>query len=171
MRPFLLLASLFALTSATAQAAEVRWGLDIEPLYSVIIPDTGPDYPRFNPAFPFAGLSVSATTPFSLQSAWKARSTLSLGATYFADDATTLPTARLDLSILHERNWYFGGGVGSGMVYFSEPNSPTPLTTAIGLANIHAIVGKNFGPVQLEAVGRVGLFSGIGVRVTTLLNR
>jgi len=84
-----------------------------------------------------------------------------------------LPEARLDLTLLHHDGvLYYGGGSGSGVVAdFGDNGSGIPalVFSPLVLLNAHAVLGRDFGTVQVEGRLRLGIESAIEVRVNVPL--
>jgi len=80
-----------------------------------------------------------------------------------------LPEARLDLTLLHNDGvLYYGGGIGSGLAAdFGDNGSGLPglAFSPLVLLNAHAVLGRDFGNVQVEGLVRLGIESGIEVRM------
>ena len=77
---------------------------------------------------------------------------------------------RLDVALLGQSgNLYYGGGLGSGVLFDTTTTGggiPLIVYTPILLANVHGVVGYDFGGARVEGVARLGLASGVGVRAS-----
>lgn len=143
----LVLACAAAAFSPAAQAAELRLGLHSE-YASAALPDV-------LGGFALPGVGFSATSP------------VTEGLNLRGSVALDLPgLIRVDGTLLGRGEVYFGGGLGTGVFLLAGDLIPT---SALALTNVHAVVGKNFGPLQAEAYARLGLVYGLGVNVTYLL--
>jgi hypothetical protein len=70
---------------------------------------------------------------------------------------------------------YYGGGLGSGVFIPTGRAAPGPSTpdeslgillSPLLLANVHAIIGKDFGGYSVEGIVRLGAVSSLGVRAS-----
>lgn len=81
-----------------------------------------------------------------------------------------LADTRLDVTLLgHSGNLYYGGGLGSGVAFdLNETGGGLPLFvyTPLLMANLHGVLGYDFGGARLEGVARVGLNPGVGLRTS-----
>lgn len=143
------------LAQASAQAADLRLGLHAEAFGTVAENTNG------EPKSPVTiwGLEASATQPLGRYVAVRGK----LGLDLFTSSGASEPAARVDVTLLSRGNFYIGAGLGTG-IFFSDPGAG-----AFFLTNAHALVGKNFGPAQLEGYVRAGLGFGAGISLSTLV--
>ena len=150
--------SVLALASF-AQAAEVRIGAQMSGLSGFY---TGV---ATGVLIAEAGVHASVQGPLG-SGGWQLRQVVE-GGGFFATDATgndTVPVLRLDTDLLrYGGTLYYGGGLGSGVLFVSDP---LVLVSPLVLANLHAVVGKNFGNYSVEGVARLGLVSGVSIRAS-----
>lgn len=142
----LALASVTLLGSA-AQAAEVRLGLHAEAdslLYN------GDGTAMFIP-----GLDISLIQPVARNLALRGK---------VSADYHNIPLLRLDVTLMSRGDFYGGLGLGSGLFLSNRVADSISFLTSV-----HAIVGKNFGPTQVEVYGRFGLLSSLGLNVNYLI--
>ncbi|RJF73069.1 MULTISPECIES: hypothetical protein [Deinococcus] len=148
---FLKIAATAALLPCTANAADIHLGLSVEGT-GIIVADA--------PGLGIVpGVSISATTPLSQY--FSARARLSAG-------AFVLPILRLDGTILSRGATYFGVGLGSGVALGTGDITLTQ-GSAVGLINVHALVGRNFKAAQVELQARAGIIYSAGLSVNYLL--
>lgn len=145
-----LLAPLLTLTALTsAQAADWRFGVQ-----------AGAD-----------GLGATLGGHVSVEGTVNRAGTLNLRGTLEGNVGFRgLAGTRLDVALLGQSgNLYYGGGLGTGLLFdSSDPGAGLPFTifTPLILANLHGIVGYDFGGPRVEGVARLGPAWGVGVRAS-----
>lgn len=147
----LLLLTLSGLMSFSAQAADVRLGLSAAPTILPVADLMAP--------IPAPGLFVSRTGHFSDRTDFRSK---------FGVEYLLFPILHADVTWLSRRDLYFGGGFGTGLAFNT---SDAMLYSPLLLANVHGVVGKNFGPWQVEGQARLGLLPSVGLNVSYLLGR
>lgn len=142
--------ALTALLASPAQAAEVWLGLSASAV-KLMAPDA-------NGVLPSPNVNLSSTWAVSPRMAFRT----TVGAEYLL-----APTLRVDATALSRTQpFYYGGGIGTGL-FAAEYVYVSPLL----LANVHGVVGKDFGNWQVEGQARLGLASSVGVNFSYLLGR
>ncbi|WP_425147644.1 hypothetical protein [Deinococcus sp.] len=140
-----------------AHAAGVKVGLDLQASAFVLADSSSSGVPVS------LGAHVMLGGPSTPEDGWRWRGTLE-GQYYFAGAGKLA----LDATLLRQQpDFYFGGGVGSG-VFLDFRSNAFESGLAFGpllLTNLHGVVGTQLGGVQLEGVLRVGLISGAELRV------
>lgn len=138
-----------AACNGAAQSADVRLGLHVEGSGSAIVNG-------YSPVF-IPGVNLALVTPLSERLAFRAK----VSAEYWRG-----PMVRLDTSLLSRGTVYLGAGVGTG--YYFDSSDPWTVFSPLALANVHALVGKNFGPAQVEGHVRVSPLFSAGLSVNYL---
>ncbi|WP_345462768.1 hypothetical protein [Deinococcus carri] len=140
------------LTLSSAQGAQWRFGVQA----STLLPD------NFGLAATVGGhLSVQGAVSRSLDLRGLLEGNVGLN---------RAPEVRLDLTLLkNSGSLYYGGGIGSGLLAdFGDPGSGIPLIvySPLLLANVHGVLGYDFGGPRLEGMARLGPNPGVGLRAS-----
>ncbi len=160
--PFLILLASLTVLSPTAQA--VRWTAGVQAAGLNAGTQSG------GPAAPGSSVAVGAhlSVEGDLNQALALRGTLAGNV-----GLNRLPEARLDLTLLHHDGvLYYGGGIGSGVAAdFGDNGSGISglVFSPLVLLNAHAVLGRDFGTVQVEGLLRLGIESAIEIRLNVPL--